>query len=117
MKKSSWIVLGAGLAFGALVAHAFFSVQPVQVISSRLEHDSNGVYVTARLQNTGDRPRAFDMEVHYYDANGRPLGADTIAIKRLDPGSTADFSSPPHQIAAVKDFSIYLNNGRNPYGN
>ena len=117
MKKSSWIALGAALAFGAFVAHAFFSVQPIEVVASRLDRDSNGVHVTARLRNTGDQPRALDMEVHYYDANGRPLGADTIAIKRLDAGATADFSSPPHQIAAVKDFSIYLNNGRNPYGN
>lgn len=117
MKKSSWIVLGVILVFAGFVAYAFFSVQPLEVIASRLERGPNGVFVTARLRNTGDRARAVDVEVHYYDVNGRPLGEDTIAVKRLNAGATASFSSPPHRIAGVKDFSLYLNNGRNPYGN
>jgi hypothetical protein len=28
-----------------------------------------------------------------------------------------EFKSPPRAIDGVEDFSIYMNNGRNPYGN
>ncbi len=110
-------MLGLAAGFIGFVGYALWSAQPVEVVSSRLERGAGGVFVAGKLRNNSDQARAVDVEVHYYDASGRPLGADTIAVKRLAAGATADFNSPPHRIDGVKDFSLYLNNGRNPYGN
>ena len=46
----------------------------------------------------------------------------SLLVPALDPddlqaGAVRDFRSPPRALDGVEDFSIYMNNGRNPYGN
>jgi hypothetical protein len=117
MKRGGWIMLVGGLAFAGFVFHSLVTVEPVRVVQSRLLRDGDRVYVAGVVRNTGASTRAIDLEVHYYDGNGRPLGQDTIIVNGLAAGAVRDFRSPPHIIAGVADFSIYMNNGRNPYGN
>jgi len=115
--KGKWIMLAAGFAFAGFVFYSLFNVEPVKVVRSHLERAGDSVFVTGEVHNTADHPRAIDLEVHYYDRNGRPIGQDSIALEELEAGAVRDFKSPPRSIAGVEDFSLYMNNGRNPYGN
>ena len=117
MRKGAWIMLAAALAFAGFVFYSLVSVEPIKVVQSHLEHDRDRVYVAGQVRNTGSHVRAIELEVHYYDRNGRPLGQDTLTLDGLAAGAVRDFKSPPREIAGVQDFSIYMNNGRNPYGN
>ena len=110
-------MLAGGIAFAGFVFYSLLSVEPVKVVNSHLEHSSGLVDVAGQVRNTAERARAIELEVHYYDRIGRPLGQDTLTLSGLGPGATRAFKSPPRAIDGVEDFSIYLNNGRNPYGN
>lgn len=117
MRKSSWIMLVGGLAFAGFVIYSLFTLEPIKVVRSHLEHDGDRVFVAGEVHNTADHPRGIELEVHYYDRNGRPLGQDLLNLDGLQAGASRDFKSPPRALVGVQDFSIYLNNGRNPYGN
>jgi hypothetical protein len=117
MHRGGWVMLAIGLAFAGLVFYALFSVEPIKVVRSHLERDGNRVLVEGQVRNTSDHARAIELEIHYYDHKGRPLAQDTLMLDGLDAGAVRDFKSPPRAIEGVDDFSIYMNNGRNPYGN
>jgi hypothetical protein len=89
----------------------------VEVTISRLEQSGGQVYIAGQLHNRGDAARAVKLELHYYDRDGHALGLDTLSFNNLPGGSTRDFRGPAHQAGAIADYSIYLNEGRNPYGN
>jgi len=110
-------MLAGAIAFGGFVFYSLITVEPVRVVQSRLERAGNRVYVAGAVRNTANSARAIDLEVHYFDRQGRPLGQDTVVIADLAPGAMRDFKTPAHTITGVADFSIYMNNGRNPYGN
>ncbi|MGH7933895.1 MAG: FxLYD domain-containing protein [Candidatus Binataceae bacterium] len=116
MRKSTWIILAIGVVFVGFVFYSLTHVEPVRVLQSHLEHEGGKVFVEGKVKNTGSRTSAVDLEVHYYDRNGRPLGQDVLKLSGLGAGSVKAFKSPPHDLSGVSDFSLYLNNGRNPYG-
>ena len=117
MKKRKIAILVASLAFVALVFYSLFNVQPVKVLESRMERGNGRVFVAGRVRNTGSRSASIDLEVHYYAKNGQKLGQDTIALDNLKAGAVENFRSPPRALPGVAGFSLYLNQGRNPYGN
>ena len=117
MRKSAWITLAIGVVFAGFVFYSLARVEPIEVVHSQLRRSGDTVYVVGRVQNTGDVTRSVDLEIHYYDQSGRPLGQDLIGIDHLKPYQTRDFRSPARQLTNASDFSIYLNHGRNPYGN
>lgn len=117
MSKSSWIMLAGGLGFASFVLYSLLMLEPIKIVRSHLEHDGDRVFVAGEVHNTADHPRGIELEVHYYDRNGRPLGQDSLNLDELKAGASRDFKSPPRALAGVQDFSIYLNNERNPYGN
>jgi hypothetical protein len=117
MRRGGWTILAVGLAFVGFVFYSPISVEPVKVVGGHLEHNGNRVFVAGRVRNTADRARTIELEVHYYDRNGRPLGQDTLTLDSLQAGTVHEFKSPSRVIDGVEDFSIYMNNGRNPYGN
>lgn len=117
MRRSGIIVLVTGLAFAGLVFYFLLGNEPVKVTGTRMENDRRGVDVAGRVENTGNRDEALTLEVHYYDQQGRPVGQDRITIERLKSGEARDFRSQKRDIAGAASFSIYLNHGRNPYGN
>ncbi len=117
MRKGGWITLAAGFAFAGFVFYSLFSVEPVKVLKSHLERDGDLVFVAGEVRNTADKPRAIDLEIHYFDHRGRPVGQDSLTLEGLGAGAVRDFKSPPRAIEGIEDFSLYMNNGRNPYGN
>jgi hypothetical protein len=105
------------LAFAGWVFYALHSAEPVQVLATTLEHGQGGVFVQGKIQNTGPDTGPVAIEVRYYDGAGRPVGQDKIVVDKLPQGLVESFKTPARAIDRAASFSVYLNHGRNPYGN
>lgn len=117
MRKGTLAVLVAALFFAGLVFYTLLGAEPVKVSQTRLVRRGGQVSVQGEVHNTGDDCGPLQLEVRYYDREGRAAGKDVVSIDGLRRGEAAHFSSPPRADHGVADFSIYLNHGRNPYGN
>ncbi|MGH7905676.1 MAG: FxLYD domain-containing protein [Candidatus Binataceae bacterium] len=117
MRRSSMVILAVLVIFAAFIFYSLFHVSPVAVIKSRLERQDGRVFVAGELKNTGSKPAAIDLEVHYYNHDGRPIGQNKISVDNLAAGAVRDFRTPPVNLDGVSEFSLYLNHGRDPYGN
>jgi hypothetical protein len=117
VRKSSVIVFVLLAGFTAFLLHSLFGVSPVTVIGSHLQHEGDRVFVIGQLKNTSSHPAAIDLEVHYFDRTGRAIGQNTLNLDAIPPGSVRQFKTPAKVLNGVADFSLYLNHGRNPYGN
>jgi len=110
-------ILVSCLAFAGWVFYALHSAEPVQVLATSLEHGEGGVFVQGKIQNTGPDTGPVAIEVRYYDGAGRPVGQDKIVVDKLPQGLVESFKTPARAIDRAASFSVYLNHGRNPYGN
>jgi hypothetical protein len=117
MRKGALIILLAALGFVGWVFFSLFHAEPMKVVQSRLNRNGGVVSVTGRVQNTGSEPDGIQLEVHYFDENGKPIAIDKIDVPALKSGSSTEFSSPPRMLDHVANYSIYLTHGRNAYGN
>ena len=110
------MTIGA-LGFVGYVFYALLGVEPVKVAHSRMVRSGNQVFVEGELRNAGKDTGPLDVEVRYFDRSGHSLAKDDVAIDGLKAGGVANFRSVPRQLDEAAEFSIYLNHGRNPYGN
>jgi len=117
MRKGAIIVLLAALCFGAYVLYSLTGVEPVKVAGTRLIRSGDRVSVEGDLRNTGDDTGPLQLEVRYFDRDGHSIGKDVVSMEGLHHGAATHFKSSPRHDDGVADFSIYLNHGRNPYGN
>ncbi len=117
MRKGAIIMLLAALGFALYVFFALFAVEPIKVAGSRLVRSGDEVSVEGDLRNTGGDAGPIEVEVRYFDRSGRAIGNDKVSVGGLRSGSESHFKSSPQKLDGVADFSLYLNHGRNPYGN
>jgi hypothetical protein len=117
MRKGTLVVLLVALGFAGLVFYSLLGSEPVKMSHVRLVRSAGQVSVEGEVRNTGDDSGPLQLEVRYYDRDGHAVGKDTVSMDGLRRGDSAHFSSPPRVDRDVADFSIYLNHGRNPYGN
>src|ERR1700730_2845222 len=117
MRKGTLFILVGAMVFAAIVFVLLSCVQPVKVIDTHLERDGENVFVAGELRNAGANPVTLDLEIHYYDHAGRPLGEDRLQGGPLRAGAQEHFRGPGRAVGSVEDFSLYLTQGRNPYGN
>jgi len=110
MRRGAIIVLVAALCFCAYVLYALFGVEPIKVAGSRFIRSGD-------LRNTGADAGPIEVEVRYFDRSGHAIGTDKVAVDGLRSGAESHFKSALRKDDGVADFSIYLNHGRNPYGN
>ncbi|HUN57573.1 MAG TPA: FxLYD domain-containing protein [Candidatus Binataceae bacterium] len=115
--RARWLILAGAVVFCAGVLFLLFQTEPVEVTQSHLELGGGQVFIAGRVHNRGDVTRAVKLELHYYDREGHALGLDTLSFDNLPPGATQSFRGPAHEAGTIADYSIYLNEGRNPYGN
>ncbi|MGO9450228.1 MAG: FxLYD domain-containing protein [Candidatus Binataceae bacterium] len=115
IRKIALVAVAA--AFVGWVFYSLMHVEPVRVVESNLRHEDGQVFVEGKLENTGADVGPIDLEIHYYDNTGRALGQDKVVIDGLKGGAAARFRTPVRTLDGVSEFSIYLNHGRNPYGN
>ncbi len=111
------VILLVALGFAGIVASLLARSEPVKMVESHLVRNGSEVFVEGRLRNTGSDAGPLDLEVRYYAVNGDALGEDVLKIKPLRAGAEEAFQTPSHNLAAAGSYSIYLNHGRNPYGN
>jgi hypothetical protein len=117
VRRGAILVLVGSLLFVAYVFYSLFGVEPVKVAQSRMVRSGDQVFVEGELHNTGEDVGAIDVEVRYFDRSGHSLARDDVAIGSLKSGAGAKFKSVPRHLVDAAEFSIYLNHGRNPYGN
>jgi hypothetical protein len=117
MRISKIAILVLCLAFAGWVFYALHTAEPVRVLETSLHHADGGVFVQGKIQNDGLDTGPVAIEVRYYDRSGHPVGQDKIVVDRLPQGLVASFRTPARAIDRAASFSIYLNQGRNPYGN
>jgi hypothetical protein len=117
MRKSAIIVLLAALCFAAYILYSLTGIEPVKVAGTRLVRTGDRVSVEGEVRNTGDDTGPLELEVRYFDRDGHALGKDVVSMNGLRHGAASHFKSSSRPDDGVADFSIYLNHGRNPYGN
>jgi hypothetical protein len=117
MRKGAIIVLLGGLCFVAFVFYALVGSEPVKVAGTRMVRSGGQVSVEGEVGNTGGDTGPLQLEVRYFDRDGHVVGKDTVSMDGLRQGAAAHFKSSPRPDDGVADFSVYLNHGRNPYGN
>ena len=93
------------------------STEPVKVADTRMVRSGGQVLVEGEVRNTGDDTGPLQVEIHYFDRDGHAIGKDVVSMDGLRRGAVTHFKSSPRPDHGVADFSIYLNHGRNPYGN
>jgi hypothetical protein len=111
------ILVLVAVAFAAWVIGSLMRVEPVVVLESNLSRSGDSVSVAGKLKNTGSDSGPLDVEIRYYDPSGKSLAVDHVSINTLKAGDELNFHTTPRPIAEASQFSIYLNHGRNPYGN
>ncbi|MGA8644773.1 FxLYD domain-containing protein [Candidatus Binatus sp.] len=117
MRKGAIIVLLGAVCFAAYVFYSLTGVEPVKVADTRLVRSGDRVSVEGEVRNTGDDTGPLQLEVRYFDRDGHSIGKDVVSMDGLRRGAVAHFKSSARPDDGVADFSIYLNHGRNPYGN
>jgi hypothetical protein len=110
-----WLVVLA--VFVAYLLWALRAEEVFQVANKKLEHTDAGVVVSGEVRNTATAASGVNVEVTFFDARGRQLGKEVVTLNNLEAGATAPFRTQPKMLPDVKDYTIYVNTGRNMYGN
>jgi len=115
--KRTLLWLALLVAFTGYLIWALRAEEAFQVANKKLEHTDAGVVVSGEVRNTAATASAVNVEVTFFDGHGRQLSKEVIALSNLEAGATAAFRTHPQRLADVKDYTIYVNTGRNMYGN
>jgi hypothetical protein len=111
------LILAGSLAFVAVVFASLVRVEPVEVFDAHLKSDGGQIYVEGRVKNTGRDLDALSLHVRYFDGNGRPVAEETVPLNALRAGAETVFHSPPRPRGEIREFTVQVARGRNPYGN
>jgi hypothetical protein len=106
------LALFAGYLIWALRAEEVF-----RVVSNKLEHTDAGIVVSGEIHNSAAAAPSVNVEVTFFDDNGRQLTKEVITVSNLAAGATTSFRTQPQRLSDVQDYTIYVNTGRNMYGN
>ena len=109
--------LAVAASFVGFVAYSLLHSEPVKVLHPELRHSGQGVFVSGAVENTGPDNESVSLEIRYYDEGGHQVAVDTVKLDRVGSGATLDFSTVPRILPPSVSYTIYLNHGRNPYGN
>ncbi|MBI3302046.1 MAG: hypothetical protein HYZ72_08225 [Deltaproteobacteria bacterium] len=110
-----WLALLA--VFAGYLIWALWAEEVFEVASKKLEYTDAGVVVSGEIHNSAAAASAVNVEVTFFDGHGCQLTKEVIALKNLEAGATAAFRTQPKMLTDVKDYTIYVNTGRNMYGN
>jgi hypothetical protein len=110
-----WLVVLA--VFLGYFVWALQSEEVFRVVSKKLEQTPNGLVVSGEVLNTATTASGVNIEVTFFDQQGRQLTQETVALDHLAAGATAVFRTQPKLLTNVKDYTIFVNTGRNMYGN
>ena len=117
MKIARVAGLVIALGFVGFVVYSLLQTEPIKVLNPRLQYSPAGAFVSGSVENTGSAEESVNLEVRYYDASGHQVASDTVKLDQLSVGATRPFAAPFRRLPNDASYSIYLNHGRNPYGN
>lgn len=106
-------------AFAAMVAAVWLSMRTEErfvVESPRLERTPAGARVVGSIRNPGAPAGLVKVEVTTVSGATGQTEKETLELRDVASGETREFASTP-KSAEVRNFSVYVNEGRNPYGN
>ncbi len=103
--------------FAVYLIWALRAEEVFPVTNKKLEYTDSGVIVSGEIRNTAATASAVNVEVTFFDARGRQLSKEVITLDNLETGATVAFRTQPKMLTDVKDYTIYVNTGRNMYGN
>jgi hypothetical protein len=109
--------LGVIIAFIGYFVWALRSEEVFRVITKKLEQTDAGVIVSGEVLNTTTNASAINVEVTFFNHRGQKLSEETVALSNVQAGGTVSFRTQPKRLSDVKDYTIYVNTGRNMYGN
>jgi len=116
MKRGSWLTIAALAATVAAVWLSMRTEERFVVESPRLESGTEGARVLGSIRNTGAPAKIVKVEVTTVSGAAGHTEKETLEILDVGTGETRTFASTPKR-AEVRNFSVYVNEGRNPYGN
>ena len=105
------------IAFMAFVFYSLLHTEPVKVLHPAIQRGADGAFLAAAVENTSGSEQAVDLDIKYYDPSGRQIAQDTVRIDHLGSGETREIAASARQLPDGASYSVYLNHGRNPYGN
>ena len=117
MKLARIVGVAAAVGFIGYVSYSLLQNEPMKVLHPHLQRTAGGGYVAGAIRNSGEADQSVSLEIRYYDRGGRSIGTDTVALDHVGSGATREFAAPPRNLPPDASYSIYLNHGRNPYGN
>ncbi len=118
-KRTQRTIVWLGVV-AALVGYFFWALQAEEVfrvVSKKLEQTDAGVIISGEVHNTTTSASALNVEVTLFNQRGQKLAEETVALDNVQAGGTVSFRTQPKQVTDVKDYTIYVNTGRNMYGN
>ena len=105
------------LGFTCYMIWALRAEDAIRVISKQIERTVAGVVVSGEVYNASSATASISVEVSFFNRDGRKLADEIVELGNLPVGGSAPFSTRPREIANVQEYSIYINSGRNMYGN
>jgi len=114
--RGKTITLVAG---GLIAAAVFFSLRTEErfaVEEPRIEQAAGGARIAGTLVNRGNAAARVAVEITVVGRDGRAREKETIELRDVAAGARLPFTSKPRD-EEIQTYSIYVNEGRNPYGN
>ena len=115
MRGTVITVVAAGLIALAVV----FSLRTEErfaVEEPRVEPGAEGARVVGTLVNHGDAAPRVLVEITVVGEDGRAREKESLELRDVGAGAHLAFSSKAY-ADPIRTYSIYVNEGRNPYGN
>ena len=110
-----WLVVLA--VFLGYFVWSLRSEEVFRVVNKKLEQTPSGLVVSGEVLNTAAATSGVNVEVTFFDQQGRQLTQETVTLDHLAAGTTAPFRTQPKTLTNVKDYTVFVNTGRNMYGN
>jgi hypothetical protein len=105
------------IVFLVYVLWALRAEETFPVTQKKLEYTDSGVRVSGEIRNTAATVATVNVEVTFFDEQGRQLGKEMVTLPNLEVGATAAFHTQPKRLTEVKNYTISVNTGKNMYGN
>ena len=115
MRKAAGIAVA--LLFAAFVFWNFGGADRFAVSGVILEQTAGGAVLSGTVRNRGERAPLVNVEVTFFGPDGREVHKEVVELRDLDAGKDLPFRTPPRSGREVASYSVYINAGRNPYGN
>jgi hypothetical protein len=109
--------LAVVIVFLVYVLWALRAEERFQVTQKKLEYTDSGVLVSGEIRSTAATLATVNVEVTFFDVQGRQLGKEIVTLPNLEAGATAAFHTQPKRLTDVQDYTVSVNTGRNMYGN